>query len=183
MQRIRSGRGVLAATFGSCLFFSSNASALGPVDIEVAARGGYGTSPFANDPVNALGGGVGLRAGISVFNVYLGATGIYYFGGRVTLPVAFSDTSVLLGGELGYNIKVSILTLRPQVGLGNYAVRVDVGGASTLNNNWYLEPGVAGLVKIGSLWLVGADANVLVLPGMPANQAAFTVHGQVGIQF
>lgn len=166
---------VLVATLGFCFFSSPNASALGPIDVEVAAKVGYGLSPLSNLPANPLGFGVGGRAGISVFNVYVGGTGIYYLGGS-------TETSLLYGGELGYSIKVLIVTIRPQVGVGNYVLHTDFGGVSSNAHNLYLEPGVTGLVKLGT-WLLGADANVLVLPGMTGNQAAFTAHGQIGIQF
>jgi hypothetical protein len=33
------------------------------------------------------------------------------------------------------------------------------------------------------LWIVGADASVLFLPGLSGSQPAFTAHGQVGIKF
>ena len=61
-------------------------------------------------------------------------------------------------------------------------------GTSTTKNSLYLEPGVTGLVKIGT-FLIGADANLLVLPGFTDNSGnkstdtAFTIHGQVGVRF
>jgi hypothetical protein len=53
---------------------------------------------------------------------------------------------------------------------------------STSKSNLYLEPGVTGLVSLGG-WFVGADLNLLFLPGMDNTTTAFTLHGQVGLKF
>jgi hypothetical protein len=88
----------------------------------------------------------------------------------------------MYGGELGYGIKLlDLLTIRPQVGLGNATFSESGGGASTSTSNWYLEPGVTGLIGLGLLY-VGADANALFFPGLANSQAAFTLHAQIGIK-
>jgi len=187
-----------AAGFGA-LSVTRNASALGPVDVEVAAKVGGGTNPVlvpssALGPaqVNALGFGLGERAGASLAGFYGGLSFMYYFGASQR-PYA-TDTnilihlesfnSVLYGVEAGYNFNVSFLTVRPELGVGNFTLTESSPGTPTLStSNVYLEPGVTGLLSFGQ-WIVGADANVLFLPGWSGrSQPAFTAHGQVGIKF
>jgi hypothetical protein len=218
--------GAAAASAGT-LLFARAANALGPVDVEVAARVGGGTSPVSsgsnssssgNLDINPLGFGVGGRAGVSFFNVYAGLSAMYYFGGGKDVPTVpgmppahESGTSVLYGAEVGYDIRLPGITVRPQVGVGKYTLNVDgsaqvcVGalgcamytGSSTWDNV-YIEPGITAKASFGT-WLVGADANVFWLPGSDkvdislcpspvchytlTSQLAFTAHGQVGLQF
>jgi hypothetical protein len=176
-----------------------DASALGPVDVEVAAKVGGGTNPVlvpsgALGPaqVNALGFGLGARAGASFSAFYSGVSFMYYFGASQR-PYA-TDTnilihlesfnSVLYGVEAGYNFNVSFLTVRPQLGVGNYTRTASNPDTTSYNDSsLYLEPGVTGLLSFG-MWIVGADANVLLLPGWSGrSQPAFTADGQVGIKF
>jgi hypothetical protein len=198
-----------AAVALAALSATRSASALGPVDVEVAAKVGGGTSPensqwapcalcsLAQLP-NALGVGLGVRAGVSFVGFYGGLSFMDYLGSQATDagPLTESLRSVLYGVEVGYNISVPLLTLRPQLGIGNYTVSGGYSGrpprraggppygypAHFSDSNLYLEPGVTGLLSF-CMWIVGADANVLLLTGMSGSQPAFTAHGQVGIKF
>jgi len=121
-----------------------------------------------------------------------------YLGSQATDagPLTESLRSVLYGVEVGYNIGAPLVTLRPQLGIGNYTVSGGYSGTPPIRpggpaygypahfgtSNFYLEPGVTGLLSFG-IWIVGADANVLFLPGMSGSQPAFTAHGQVGVKF
>ena len=130
---------------------------------------------------------------------------MYYFGEsqNVTLPVVASISEsvhvLMYGVEGGYNIVLpgNLLTIRPQIGVGNFTLSSSAsasalglgGSASNSASNLYLEPGVTALISLG-MWFVGADANVLLLPGVtnPVTQssdtdAAFTVHAQGGVKF
>jgi hypothetical protein len=169
--------------------------ALGPVDVEVAAKVGGGTNPeknVAGFPPNALGLGLGARAGASLLGFYGGLSFMYYLGASQDGPAGMgispnheSLKSVLYGVEVGYNISVPLLTLRPQLGIGNYTLSASdtvPAGGPTNTSKLYLEPGVTGVLSFG-MWIVGADANVLLLPGLSGSQPAFTAHGQVGIKF
>ena len=58
---------------------------------------------------------------------------------------------------------------------------------ATSSSHLYFEPGVVALIPLGLLY-VGADANLLVIPGVARGTedstfTAFTVHGQIGVQF
>ncbi len=119
------------------------------------------------------------------------------------VSVSLSDHTLMYGVEGGYNIVLldKLLTIRPQIGVGNFtlsasssmsssvAVPLPSSAGSASGSNLYLEPGVTGLIALGQ-WFVGADANVLVLPGIPdssgnssTTDAAFTLHAQGGIRF
>ncbi len=174
-------------------FSSREAHALGPIDIEVGAKVGYGGSP-GGAAINPLGLGLGGRAGISLFGIYVGGNIIKYLGSGDNLGGQYS--ALEYGAEVGYGFKISILTIRPQIGLGNIEVKDSQPNplAPPSGNSFYLEPGVTALLTFGLLY-IGADANALVITSEPAygsggslvlstsTNSAFTFHGQVGITF
>ena len=180
---------VAAVAVGAAtLSLSRDARALGPIDLEVAAKGGYGTNPFSVSP-NPLGAGLGARAGVGIFGLYAGLAILYYFGGSEDTTLGkISDHSLMYGVEAGYNWKITLLTIRPQLGVGNYTLTAGTSGSSASHSNLYLEPGVTALVSLGMMF-VGADANLLVLPsiqqpdGNKSTDTAFTLHGQLGVKF
>ena len=191
MVRARLLRLALPALSAAVAICSSEpeARALGPIDLEGGLKVGVGTTPatFAASP---LGFGIGGRAGVGFFNVYAGVSAMYYAGSSTDVPSSigpqtFSSSSTLLGLEVGYSIHVlRRLTIRPQIGVGNFAIAS--GDAS--QNFLYLEPGVTALVSLGRFLYVGADANVLILPSAPQDDGpakaltALTLHGQIGVK-
>jgi hypothetical protein len=188
------------ATAGS--FVASDAHALEPIDIEIAPKAGGGTSPGNSEP-SALGFGIGGRAGVQIRGLYGGVALVNYFGEGVDYYIDNAGPSkayvsrhaLVYGLEGGYGVKMGPLTLRAQLGVGDYAESVDIswtaGGPPTsyTSNSLYLEPGLMAMIALGS-FLIGADANVLALPGRtelgghssPVD-AAFTSHGQLGVKF
>lgn len=179
---------IASAAFLAALAVSAPASALGPLGVEAGVKGGVGSNPFDGDP-NPLGIGLGARAGIDVTKLYLGANVLYYLGGSTTTPIAKVDAhSLLYGLELGYNLEIlDLLTIRPQIGGGNYTLTTSVGDASSSKSNLYLEPAVVGLIGLKPLF-VGADLGLLVLPGFSQGQqdsktyTAVTMHAQIGVK-
>jgi hypothetical protein len=160
------------------LLVTPGAWALGPFDVEVAARVGGATSPStgqastagaspngvvgSNPIVNPLGLGLGARGGVSysrypdgphVASLYGGISFMYYLGGSVPpggVPYAGYSTaqSLIYGVELGLNVSLSSLTIRPQLGIGDYTLLQggiapqDAPHAGPATSNWlYLEPG------------------------------------------
>lgn len=181
---------LLLATLGltvAILAFPVKANALGPVDIEIGARAGTATGTFG-----PLGFGIGGRGGASILGLYAGIDVIDYLGATAECggcswpagaqPVKQSRSALLYGFEAGYNLKFSLVTIRPQVGLGNFHLSSAYGGGPDVisNDYFYLEPGVVGLVSLGVLF-VGADVGALLLPTGP--DSALTVHGQIGVTF
>jgi hypothetical protein len=181
---------LLLATAGltvAILAFPTQADALGPVDIEIGARAGVATGPLG-----PLGFGIGGRGGASILGFYAGINVIDYLGatgecGGCSSPpgtsVKQSRSALLYGLEAGYNFKFSLVTIRPQLGFGNFRLSSAYGnppGPDAISNYFYLEPGVVGLVSLG-MFFVGADVGALLLPTGP--DSALTVHGQVGVTF
>jgi hypothetical protein len=191
----------LAVTFASvaaavaALSYSGTAHALGPLDIEIAARVGYATNPSSSDfSTNPYGFGLGGRAGVSIFGIYGGISGIYYLGGSETvLGTSVSLHTAMEGFEAGYTLPIPFVKIRPLVGIGNSTITGSGGGVSQSSSNLYLEPGVLVFVPIGIL-TVGADINALILPsvdtGFNSNGSNTTkayvspsFHAQVGVRF
>ncbi len=205
---------------------AQNAGALGPVDVEIAAKTGFATNPVApNAPQapsylvvvvgsplnpNPLRLGVGGRGGVDYLNFYGGIQMTYYFGTTATETlnggsaapavtgekVSASSHALTYGIEAGYDLMLlHIVTIRPQIGLGN-ATFINSGlrtseaaqvVQSESNSDLYLQPGVVALLSLRG-WFVGVDANLLFVPGM--NDAyghdwttSFALDGQVGIRF
>jgi hypothetical protein len=176
---------------------SKEARALGPVDIEVGAKVGYATNP-SDSSINPLGVGIGGRAGVSFFGVYGGLSIVDYLGGND--GHGLSEHALEAGGEIGYAIKLFVLTIRPQIGLGDITFSSFFSGADQYGVNesasnslssFYLEPGVTALVRIGVFYF-GADGNALIImdgpvsalgPSTASTDTVFTLHGQAGLHF
>ena len=169
------------------LAFPAKADALGPLDIEIGARAGVATGS-----IGPLGFGIGARGGVSILGLYAGIDVIDYLGATATCgscssppgqTVEQSRSALLYGVEAGYSFKISLVTIRPQVGLGNLRLSSAYGdptlGPGASSNHVYFEPAVVGLVSLG-MFFVGADFGALLLPSGPD---ALTVHGQVGVTF
>jgi hypothetical protein len=179
------------AVGGAFVSFSSSAHALGPLDLEIGLKAGVGTNPADAPSPNPLGFGIGGRAGIAIVGLYAGLNTVYYLGGSTTiLGGKFSTNAWLYGLEGGYGFKLldGLLTIRPQIGIGNAVFYVSDQDSSTSDSHLYLEPGVTGLISFGGLF-VGADANVLVIPNVTTGinttktYSAFTLHAQAGLKF
>jgi hypothetical protein len=186
---------LLLATAGltvAILAFPAKADALGPVDVEIGARAGLATGTLG-----PLGFGIGGRGGVSILGLYAGIDVIDYLGATATcggcsspagegapVVVKQSRSALLYGFEAGYNFKISLVTIRPQLGLGNFRLSSAYGaptpGPSASSNYVYFEPAVVGLVSLG-VFFVGADVGALLLPTGP--DSALTVHGQIGVTF
>jgi hypothetical protein len=160
------------------------------VDVEVGHKGGFATSPLSSG-TNPVGGGLGARAGVAFLGgFYVGGSALNYFFGTTSTSVGSESTNMLmLGGEAGYGFTVlGRLILRPQVGLGIASVTTTSSGGAAAEDKsvgagyLYVEPGVTALVSLG-LVFVGADANVVFLFPEQQTQAAFAMHGQVGLRF
>ena len=183
-----------AAALSSLVLCASarDAHALGPVDLEIAAKAGAGTNPAPSGAPNPLGFGVGARAGVALLGFYGGLNVVNYFGQDNGLV---STHALQYGIEAGFGLTLLALTIRPQVGLGNisFSSSVDGSGLSVSNSNIYVEPGVTGLISLGGTFFIGIDLNALIIPGVSSptlvdpnassTYTAFTAHGQLGVKF
>jgi hypothetical protein len=188
----------LAASAAAALVsLCRDAHALEPVDVEIAAVVGAGTTPTSHGgaplmPVSAadpLGFGLGGRAGVEFHHIYAGIEGMYYVGTTADSPYYVTVSSYLLGVAFGYGLTLSSVTIRPLVGIGDFTELANEipapGGPATPGANLpplpnslsqsystlYIQPGVTALVSAGTHYYVGADANVLILTSLPATFA------------
>jgi hypothetical protein len=165
---------------------TKEAHALGPIGVEAGAVVGYGTNPDSNLPVNPLGVGLGLRGGVVLFDsLYGGVKVTDYLGGSVG-PASIH--ALQYGLDVGYGFSIPLLTIRPQVGIGNVGFTTSIDNlGSTSSSYLYVEPGVTALIGLGLIY-VGADANYMLVPGVSQGdgtsktEGALTIHGQVGIK-
>jgi len=186
------------------LLVAPAARAAGPVDVQIAGQAGGGTNP-TSAAANPLGPELGARAGVSWLHYYGGLSLLYSLGSTTsatcagpvvtactTSAIPFSARSLRYGLEGGYDLGVlPRVTVRPRLAVGELsltqssAVQVFVSGRlealDGTSRGLYLEPGVAGLVSLGSL-LLGADVGALWLPQLDRSRAALTAHVQVGVQ-
>jgi hypothetical protein len=159
------------------------------VEGELAATASY-VSPPIRGGVNPFGAGFGGRLGIAYDDWYLGIRVIDYLGGS---DVDLSYRALLYGVELGYGIRFpilagSLLTLRPEVGVGdaavyytNPALTADVvtsasgsSASDTLTvNAIYVEPAIA-VRWTSSGRFVELHGSTLVLPGISYGGATAT---------
>jgi len=172
--------GILGLASIAIVTSTRTAHALGPIGVEIGAKAGVGTNPDSGGGTNPLDFGLGGRAGVVLFDhLYGGVNLMYYLGGSDN---GESVHTLMYGLEAGWGFTlIDILTIRPQVGLGNATFSAS-GPFTESNSNIYVEPGVTGLLSLGTLF-VGADANAIVFPGLSNSNAAFTLHGQVGVKF
>jgi hypothetical protein len=169
MVAMRTSALVLAASTAALFTLVSErpAHALGPIDLEIAAKAGYGS--------NDLDFGIGGRAGISFFGLYGGVSLVDYLGQDSVHVLTY-------GGEVGFGIKIAFVTIRPLLGFGDAVTSTPLGSSGS----FYLQP--AGLLQFSFGHLIfGVDAGALIptsnaVQGSGIN-AAFTMDGQVGVRF
>jgi hypothetical protein len=190
---MRSARILGSALAIAGLVSASRAEAVGPIDVEVAARLDYGFSGAAYGP------GVGVRAGVSFAGFYAGMSFVDY----AARPTALDNGPITtIGAEVGYGIKIASITIRPLVGVGYWNESLTpcesyTGvSVSTLNcaiSSPYLQPGLLVAVSVWHV-LVGLDADALLpigvstatpdfCPPVDSSPNAFLIGGQVGARF
>lgn len=195
MKRIAS---VLVASIFFAVFFfrTTEAHALGPVNVEVGALVGYATNPNSDGGYNTLGVGVGARGGVEFLGIYGGLRALYYVGGSTDIPGggSISSHAFMYGIDGGYSFHFLMLTIRPQIGIGNLTLsgseQADSATASlsVSDSHIYVQPGVTGLATFGLVY-VGAELNVLVIPGVDQGDgnsktyASFAPNAEVGVRF
>jgi hypothetical protein len=187
----------LSTLFFVFLFFrTTEAHALGPINIEAGALAGYATNPNSDNGYNTLGVGLGARGGVEFLGIYGGLRAMYYFGGSNDIPGggSISSHAFMYGIDGGYSFHLLMLTIRPQIGIGNLTLAGSeqansaAANLSVSNSNLYLQPGVTGLLTFGVVY-VGAEVNVLIIPGVDQGDgnsktyASLAINGEVGVRF
>ena len=165
-----------------------------PVGVEVAFTPGSALYPWkGNSP---FGLGLGGRAGVTLYRLYLGASVMAYLGTTGLDAEGFVATkqSQLYGGVLGYAFAQSdAWSARVQLGIGEATVheygtlpvtefQAQTPAGITVHGQ-YFEPGFDLIVRPWGPLLVGADATVLFLTGAPNFTAGFVLKAQLGLAF
>ena len=177
-----------------------DARALGPVDLEVEVKGGFGSAPYRANDANAgniLGYGVGGRAGVALHGLYAGISAVNYAGEQVMTLMdqngviapfrEYWSRALLAGAEVGYGFRfLGRVTVRPVVGTGDAFIQLSgrqTGGPTLSQHVLYLEPGVTALVAIGPAF-VGADLNAALFLRQASEEDVFgfTAHLQAGFR-
>jgi hypothetical protein len=151
---------------------SSPTSALEDDRLSIAPLMGFGT--------DNLDLGVGIRAGKLALaeHVWLGGSAVYHLGhgnsGAVNgVRYESSSSALFLGPEVGYDVELGPVVLRPYggVGLGAFTASASAGAvrASDTQTKLVIWPGVTVLYGlVGSRFFVGGDARLVTVPGGPA---------------
>jgi len=132
-------------------------------------------APAEGDP-DPNGIAIGGRAGLTIpfTDIYVGAYGTYHFGEEI-LP--YSRSTLMIGGEGGYEFSFGPLVLRPSLGVGLASQYVtvaaidemglDVGIEANGSDALYLSPGLNFMVALGILVGVEARYNAILTEDQP----------------
>jgi hypothetical protein len=195
----------LVAVGSTMLSNARDAHALGA---EVGADVGYGLKPFGSSPpdnpygypANPFGFGLGLHGGVEISSWYLGASFRYHFGvasdvgggviagGGVVNPIHTSIHTFEVGGELGYQVSVGPLTIRPYLWGGPmfYSITVDSLDAKS-STHIAFAPAAHAHVKLGSPFFLGADIRYNLIFASGGDNLDFATQlslmGSLGVAF
>lgn len=185
---------------GAAVGDQRSASTPGPAtpvtaNLSVSANVGYAASTDGSD-LNAFGPGFGLRGGYTFGNgLHVGAFANYFIGDSETVgDLELTGNVLQVGADLGYDLAVEQVVLRPSLGLGGAFVSASVKGTipdpdgegvikvddDESEQYLLLAPGAQILYPIGSLF-VGGDFRYLWTPDDRAVDA-FLLAATVGLQ-
>ena len=145
-----------ALVLGGVMLVSEPAHALPGLTLWGSVRGLYGAA-LGDPALNAYGPGIGLRAGVTLpASLYLGGSFDYFFGESEDSILGDSSVNVSqLMANVGYDLGLPLLTLRPNLGLGLASTSVEVLGASDSESDFVLSPGLEAFVGLGLLNING----------------------------
>ena len=133
----------------------------------------------------------GMRGGVDIGDIYAGVSAVYAFGQTLedksqVAGFTFKDSGnyVLFGGEVGYNVHVEPLSVRPFLGVGASITpreSCDPRCQSDTGTHVYLAPGALALYPIDPVF-VGLDVRYNVVLGLTDGSGAMT-SATVGMQF
>jgi hypothetical protein len=139
--------------------------------ISVSLLGGYGHSFNADDNLNPLGIGFGVRGGYNIGALYLGLRFLFFLGDSESMGAEVSANTMTVGLEGGYDLALAkdVLVLRPELGVGLGIVEGEsmVGGvvptADGSSEDLYIAPGAALLVNVGERSIIGVDLQAPII--------------------
>lgn len=130
-----------------------------------------------------MGPAIGVRAGLTLplTALYVGGLFLYHTGESVDVTGGkLSSSSFMLGGEVGYELGLTPLIVRPSLGIGYHNASLDqlVGNGS--ESSLYLSPGINLAVALGLM--VGAELRYnAILNDAVANSVSLL--GTLGLGF
>lgn len=145
----------------------------------------------SKEGVGTQGVGVGVRGGYTLpMKVYVGAAFVYHLGGSKDADqVKYTGTTLYLGPEVGYDLELGPLVVRPYVGLGYGSVKAkaEAGGRTIIDKSeggLALWPGLMARYPIEAFF-VGADARYALVTGTDkiTNAGGVGVFATVGMTF
>lgn len=143
------------------------------------------------DGVGTQGVGIGLRGGYTLpMKVYVGAAFVYHLGGsNEANQVKYTGSTLYLGPEVGYDLELGPVILRPYVGLGYGSVKAkaEAGGTTLLDRSeggFAVWPGLMARYPVDAFF-VGADARYALVTGTDkiTNAGGAGVFATVGMNF
>lgn len=153
----------------------------------------FSVSPLLGFGTNNLELGVGVRAGAAAFAPHLWVGGTFLFHNGTSrsgttapggVPYSAGSSVIYFGPEVGYDLELGPVLLRPYGGIGPALLRVSssVGNVSTSDTATKLLLWTGGTVLYGipgSRFFVGGDARVITVPAGPA----FALYALGGMTF
>jgi hypothetical protein len=136
------------------------ASALPLISVSASLRGLYG-SYTGEGELNPYGFGLGARAGVTLpASLYLGGSLDLFFGETIDGPGGDVSASIFqVMGNVGYDLSLGPLVLRPFLGAGLASVSGEICAgslcASDSEGKFALAPGAEAYVGLGLLSLTG----------------------------
>jgi hypothetical protein len=141
--------------------------------------------------VGTQGAGIGLRGGYTLpMKVYIGAAFVYHLGGSKDADqIKYTGSTLYLGPEVGYDLELGPIIVRPYVGLGYGSVKAkaEAGGTTLLDRSeggFAAWPGVMARYPVDAFF-VGADARYALVTGTDkiTNGNGAGVFATVGMTF
>jgi hypothetical protein len=139
-------------------------------DVQAGVIGGYGvaTTPIDHDPYLFT---IGAQAGVTlpIFPLYLGARVLWFSGelqnARLTssmnqAAVSFSLNYLMLAADVGYDLEVGPIVLRPLLSVGRATLSGKLIGPlgiadRPVDNSLFVAPALALLVNVCCLYVSG----------------------------
>lgn len=145
----------------------------------------------SKEGIGTQGVGIGVRGGYTLpMKVYVGAAFVYHLGGsKDAEQVKYTGSTLYLGPEVGYELELGPVIVRPYVGLGYGSVKAkaEAGGTTILDRSeggFALWPGLMARYPIDAFF-VGADARYALVTGTDkiTNGGGAGVFATVGMNF
>lgn len=118
--------------------------------------GGYtGTVDQPEELPDPMGPAFGLRAGVTIplTPLYVGGLFLYHTGETIDEDNReLTSSSYMVGGEVGYELGLGPIVLRPNLGIGYHNGDLD---ELTDRGSVYLSPGINAMIVLGLM--VGAE--------------------------